>query len=374
MNTKTGLVFANKQDFRLKPTLTACLVAGLFLSASPVFAGQEIIIDTDFLSYIRGNGPAPTYNEGSGSLTDPSGNTVRVLDGVSIGDSVTGGLYLDGIPGFSDGRADNNTVIVSGGSLENGVYGGYVTSTSGPAGADNNTVIINGGSIKGQVIGGNALSQGGSALTSGNTVIVNGGSMGNGEDYFVAGGYAWSTSGSASARNNTVIFNGGSMAETVFGGYANSTSGPSSASGNRVTITGGTLKTIQGGYAYAGVGGVESATDNTVTISGKPNLTSSELWGGNVTRKGGGAKDAFTGNTLNVWNYQGGDVKNVRNFEHYNFVLTGDNRPALNVTDRVWLSEFNGDPSKRSRITGVDVVSTAPDFTGPLVLIHAKNG
>ena len=70
--------------------------------------------------------------------------------------------------------------------------------------------------------------------------------------------------------------------------------------------------------------------------------------------EGGYGSDAFTGNTLNVWNYRGSGVTEVENFQYYNFVLPGSMQPGqvlLPVSGAVTLS--NGAGTVPSTVTGL---------------------
>ncbi len=83
-----------------------------------------------------------------------------------------------------------------------------------------------------------------------------------------------------------------------------------------MSISSGSVNdSIFGGDAY-NFCGATSATGNTVTISGPPTFnTASELVGGEGFGLLGADADFFSGNHLNISNYTGGAVSNVKNFK-----------------------------------------------------------
>ena len=183
---------------------------------------------------------------------------------------------------------------------------------------------------------------------SGNSVTVNGDVPG-----VVCGGF---TDGADLVTNNQVIVNSGTVGDTVFGGYSDwggdaTHNSVTIGSGSKVegSVVGGRASwgnamynsvTINGGEIVNNVvGGTvneDNATYNTVTISGSP------IFGALVSLSGGGGNpflaDTFTGNTLNVWDYSGGAVYYVTNFEFINFRFPHDQTGAvLGVTNEAFL-------------------------------------
>ncbi len=171
-------------------------------------------------------------------------------------------------------------------------------------------------------------------------------------------------------ESNTVILNSGTVDGSVYGGYAVSDGdlGSATAPGNTVTISGGTVDgNVYGGLALS-TGGPATATGNTVNIYGSPALTNSILYGGSTSKLDPGADDAFTGNTLNVWNYTGSAVAGVENFQYYNFVLPTSLK-GLEVTG-VGGFLLNDGSANPSTVTGVSVVGGgAPVQPGDTVIL-----
>ncbi|MDR1125906.1 MAG: hypothetical protein LBM64_07590, partial [Deltaproteobacteria bacterium] len=285
------------------------------------------------------------------SAATASGNTVTISGG-----AVNGNVYSGETLSISgNATASGNTVIISGGAVEEDVYSGEARSESGAATAFGNTVTISGGTVEGDVSGGSVISIFGAATASGNSVIISGDAV-NGSVY---GGSATSSTGNATASGNTVTVSGGTVNTDVIGGFAYSDSGAATASGNTVTVSGGTVNTdVIGGFAYS-ASGAATASGNTVTVSGSPTFsgTNTYLYGGLA---GAGQSDAFTGNTLNVWNYSGSEVDNVLNFEFFNFAFpVTQSGPVLTVTNQASLSETTT-PDRSSTVTAGTLGGAAP--------------
>lgn len=143
---------------------------------------------------------------GNGSVT---GNSVEIT-GTQVRSSVEGGFS-------SKGNANGNIVTITNCEIKEEVYGGD-SGTDGTGTANRNTVVITGGSVNGYVRGG--YSAGSSGVADNNSVTVKGGTFAKS----IFGG--WSKSDDA--INNTVtiksdngivpIFNG-----SIFGGYSEDT-------------------------------------------------------------------------------------------------------------------------------------------------------
>jgi len=318
------------------------------------------------------------FAESDSGAAEAKKNSVTIKTGEVGNDIIGGSARSEGNANTATATATNNNVTISSGKVDGFVYGGTAFSNNRSATATNNTVTFNSGTVNGRVYGGDANGENG-AIARDNTVTINGGTVDGtgavGWDYGdVLGGCATSTTGSATARNNTIIINSGTVKGGVTGGFAyNGTSGTATASHNRVIINGGIVKNVNiyGGYAGwspGGAGFTTNATNNTVTISGKPDLTGSDLYGGYVT----GTGDAFTGNTLNVWNYTGTPVASLQNFEFYNFVLPASWQ-GLEATGKV---NFKGPNNKFSSITGVHFMGggQTPKIGDTITLINAVGG
>ena len=213
--------------------------------------------------------------------------------------TITNGTANNVYGGFSDyGSAEGNKVFVKGGTAQT-VYGG---KTAHDGNVTNNIVEVTGGTVNQSIYGGDAND--GSGKAEGNTVTLTSGTVG-GDIY---GGLA----SSGDATKNTVNINGGDVNNhNVYGAWT--TSG--NATGNTVTIkgNGGTVKEIIGGRSNSG-----KATNNTVNLGdGKSDFTTGitgTISGGSGTTYG---NDYMTGNTLNV--YDNVSASDIRNFAELNF-------------------------------------------------------
>ena len=261
------------------------------------------------------------------TVTISGGKVTEVYGGYSFGTTtrnkvyITGGEVISGgqiYGGYSDGRsADNNSVEISGGTIDGTVYGGYNEQEH----ADSNSVEISGGTINGRVYGGYAEDT--DKHANNNSVEISDGTI-NGRIY---GGY----SSAGSATNNQVIISGGKLSNgsDVHGGYAFSSG---QANNNTVTISGnlifddpnsGTSPSVVGGHSSDG-----EASNNTVNLL--TSVTLYKLAGGEASPHA-----SSTGNTLNVA-AKGNTVKYLNNFQNLNFFLPENiaaNDTMLTVTD-----------------------------------------
>ena len=240
--------------------------------------GNTVTVSGGEMGYVNG---------GDSYDGDATGNTVNISGG-TIEYSVNGG--------WSNGStATDNKVYISGGTMRD-VNGGF----SYKGDATDNKVYISGGEM-GYVNGGDSYD----GDATGNTVTISGGTI----EYSVNGGDNYD----GDATGNNVYISGGTINGTVNGGYSKN----GDVTGNTVTISGGTIKGyVNGGYSENG-----AATGNTVTISGTPTFgTNTVLYGGHSDNSGD-----VSGNTLN-FNSKERTVKQVQNFENYNFCLPGGTR------------------------------------------------
>jgi len=193
----------------------------------------------------------------------------------------------------------------------------------------------------------------------------------------IYGGFAQSSSGPVTANGNSVTILGGTVDGDVVGGVvAPQSAGMSAdASDNRVTIGGNAevrFSEIYGGRCVTSPSnGTIRATHNYVTLTGTPKLNITALYGGDITSSGVSAPnwDAFTGNTLNVWNYHGSAVRSVQNFESFNFVFPAtQSSPVLTVTGEARLNAADG-TGRGSTITASTIGGTAPLPTGTSITL-----
>lgn len=298
------------------------------------------------------------------------------------------GEIAGGYAKFGNAAANYNSLIVSGGTFQSGMYGGYAYSDSGDVVADNNGLLVQGNAeVTGTVAGGYAVSESGDASAKGNSVTISGGIF---QD-FVYGGYAQTASGNAEAGGNSLLVNGnaefhgdiaggfakgdrskvsnndvtvsggtftdiyggvasgkngaeatgnlvtlnGGFAKSVLGGAAYSESGSTTADNNSVTIGGGTVTgEVYGGYALSNSGSAET-NNNKVILSGTADVSEADLYGRN--------SEASGGNNSLVINGWSGTVKSLNNFDQLDVravaggqnLTTGDTISLFTVTNGV---------------------------------------
>ncbi len=273
-------------------------------------AGNSVIISGGTTSAVYGG------RSSSGDAVENrvfiSGGTVSGIYGgySNSGDAVKNCVIISGsstIKGgvrggrSSSGDAVENRVFISGGMITGSVYGGQ---SSGDGDAIKNHVYISSGTIGEHVYGSYS---GGSGKVSENRVYISGSSTIKKEVY---GGYV----SSGKVSENRVYISGGTINEKVYGGDSNG----GDAVENHVFISGSSTikKEVYGGHSYNG-----AVTGNSVFISGTPTFgTNTVLYGGHSDNGGD-----VSGNTLN-FNSKELTVKQVKNFDAYNFCLPGGTR------------------------------------------------
>ena len=258
---------------KYRKTGAALLAAALLCAGGAAQAAEPFYVDseadlsrengwTDYISYW-----APTQDVSGNKVIIGSGGTSPDLDNkwISGGYSPTGEVSgnrvtmesgtVDGLYGGKGGKSvKGNTVEISGKetTVNDGVYGGF--STSHDSDVIENTVIISGGTVNAGWYGVNG---GYSAYKSaiGNSVIISGGTVNANGDKGVYGGY----SVCGDAIGNTVTISGGKVTGSVYGG--------------------------RGGWESWRAG---SASDNTVTLSGTADVSGAQLYGGEISSMGKG--------------------------------------------------------------------------------------
>lgn len=239
-----------------------------------------------------------------------------------------GGTVTKGIIGgqSESGTANNNTVNFANGTAASGIVSGK--SETGTA--NGNTVNFYSGTTNANIVGGQAESE-----ANNNTVNFSGGTVANGiiggqSDSSTANGntvnfYSGTTNtnivggqAKSEANNNTVNVFGGTVAEGVIGGQSDS----GTANDNTINFYGGTVtEGLLGGQSTTG-----AAKDNTVNLYAALLTSEGKLYGGQGTES--------TGNTLNVY-AKGSSVKNLDYFQNMNFYVpagTGAGETLLTVT------------------------------------------
>lgn len=268
--------------------------------------------------------PLPAQAENSGGTWDGSdyiGSTTGsggkvLIDSDMDAEHIYGGLA-------SSGDASNNTVTINGGTVSCSTYDAatvYGGNTRDGDRASNNTVTINGGTVKLNVVGG----QGGDATI--NRVNITDGT--------VSGDVTGGQSASGNSENNTVNISGGTVQGDVYGGRAQ----------------------------FLG-----SATNNTVILSGKPDLSSSTIYGGyNLLML---PTEIVSGNRL-ILRTSNLTVRCIQNFAAYAFVLpatiqSGD--VLLTATDAIDLT--NSGQISSPDFQSIDVTGDTPLSVGDTVTL-----
>lgn len=253
--------------------------------------------------------------------------------------SLAAGSYYEIYGGYNDDdpgqRVYKNQITITDATIAFYAYGGYSENGN----ADENTVSISGSTVNGEVYGGKGYEE-----CSGNTVIVNNSTI-NGE---INGSY----SENGIAKDNKVSISGGSTVNYVYGGYADKGSVNNTVNIQDSTING----EVYGGYSVDG-----NSESNTVNISGSEILA--DVYGGYTENDGaiaekiqnnkvifkngakikgdvyGGydklSKANITNNTLEVVG-KDNEAKSIQNFDKLNFFITKDliaNDTMLKVTD-----------------------------------------
>jgi hypothetical protein len=237
------------------------------------------------------------------------GNSVTVGNGSTVYGEVIGGSvhqdHFHNAAGVVKGNADDNKVVVSDSTVDNG--------------GNNMRVRIRGGVAGSGDVTGNSVSIVGSALSN-----TSESGPGSNNQLYVTGGDA--TNG-GNASGNRVSISGTTLSNTagligIYGGYVNNVAegAGGGASGNGVDIgTGTTTRSaststadniqIVGGYVNNSAAGTEgSASGNTVTVSGGTiggNAAYDRIRGSYVYNTAGNSKGSAANSTVNIF---GGDI------------------------------------------------------------------
>lgn len=289
-------------------------------------------------------------------------NSVTISGNIEVIGESAGGYAK-----FGNASANRNSLIVSGGTFRNGMYGGNAYSDSGDVTANYNRLLADGNTeVTGEVAGGYAISESGNASADSNSLAVSGNAEFQGDiaggfakgdrskvsnnDVTVSGGtftdiYGGVASGKngAEATGNLVTLNGG-FAKSVLGGAAYSESGSTTADNNSVTIGGGTVTgEVYGGYALSNSGSAET-NNNKVILSGTADVSKADLYGSNLNAE-------KTGNNL-VINGWSGAVNSLNNFDQLEVyavaggrnLTAGDTISLFTVTNGITDKSFSQNP------------------------------
>ena len=268
-------------------------------------SGNEVIIDSDVLGVGAVGGYAKSDSDGDACVEK---NSV-IMSGGTVQYIIYGG-WVQSNSGAA--HANYNSVTMSGGTVGNigNIYGGRAQSDSGAAHANYNSVTMSGGTvgdIGANIYGGRAQSNSGVACADYNSVIMSGGTVGNiGVDaYGIYGGQAQSNFNAASANYNSVTMNGGTVNGTILGGSADTKGGAAHANHNSVTISGGTV----GGGIFGGWSDSENgdayASNNSIIVSG--GTVGGDIYGGLTNSYSGGKVYANYASNNRV-TVSGGDI------------------------------------------------------------------
>ena len=294
-------------------------------------------------STIKGSLSGGDSNGGSAS-----GNTVTV-NNTNVGTDTSDGNIYGGKTAGVNKPADTNTVSLTGGKVNGGVFGGYSENGS----AANNKVTVNGTTIRDYIYGGKSkyLSQNDEVYFKNGSVmgIIGGGceeslnnlaelSDGTVEEH-VLGGFATGTDGIA--KGNRVQMTGGTVKGSVIGGYGNGT-----ADNNTVYLGGGTVTGTDIDSAILGVGeikggvyggyGTGSTKNNSVYLYGTADVSNTALIGGTSEATGNLLNIGYMVNgTATPWTGGEQSVKDIKNFENMSFSVVpwSTDESAIRITD-----------------------------------------
>lgn len=354
---------------------------GIISNETNVLYSQTDTDSNDVTVDVAPGGTMPSYVFGGAASffnAQSDGNRVSITRGAIANDVAGGYAFADSTsnptaPLYAE--TVGNTVVFGNGTSARQVYGGWSEANQGTGAAslnsfsDSNKVMLEGAAITANVYGGNSVGRG----------------IGSGQD-------------TLSADDNEVNINADStVGGSVYGGSANNIesgigNAVVTASGNRVNLASGTVvdQSIYGGYAESetyGTGTVSvTANDNTVTISdarvngdvyggyvlGKAqiddrttaratgntlNITGNSTFSANSSIYGGFVEtstqglippdsDVRTGNTLNFSTNAGISIRQVGNFQNYNFWL-----PASTTNNTTMIQTSEGADLTGSTVT-----------------------
>ncbi|WP_106626164.1 autotransporter outer membrane beta-barrel domain-containing protein [Selenomonas massiliensis] len=229
---------------------------------------------------------------------------------------------------------ENNTLKVTGGTINTAAYGGVV---------ENNKLDAHGNPL-----------QTGDATN--NKLLLEGGSIQNGYGADVR-------TQAGNATGNVIDLKGATVSGSLYGGALTNTAASGNATGNTVNILSGSVGDVYGGFAN----GTGKTTGNTVNLG-------TETTAFTATSVGtiyGGNKAEATDNTLNV-NSRNAGAADVKNFENVNFdaahnVSHGDT--MLTLTNGAGTSI---DWSKM-KLKNLDTITASPTSDHILTLLDSAN-
>jgi len=286
-------------------TVDYYVYGGYVNSGTGAATGNKVDIsqtDTEVLTKINGKVYGGYSQSGTaGGTGENDGNKVTISGG-TVGNEVYGGYV-------GSGSAINNSVDISGDSIVSDVYGGVITSFFGSGEASNNKVIISGNNttIKGRVYGAAVY---GPQDVKYNSVKIEGNKESTENNVYVYGGVALNY-GVGIVEGNSVEITGGTVYYVCGGSNSWSSGTTSDVKGNSVTIRGGDSTVIKTNVYGAWSGGNGNVINNTVSLLGANVIGS--VYGGFVAN----GTNATSGNklVLSSTNTVGGTIKNFETIQ-----------------------------------------------------------
>ena len=229
---------------------------------------------------------------------------------------------------------ENNTLKVTGGTINTAAYGGVV---------ENNKLDAHGNPL-----------QTGDATN--NKLLLEGGSIQNGYGADVR-------TQAGNATGNVIDLKGATVGGSLYGGALTNTAASGNATGNTVNILSGSVGDVYGGFAN----GSGKTTGNTVNLG----TETSAFTATSVGTIYGGNKAEATDNTLNV-NSRNAGAADVKNFENVNFDV------AHNVSHGdTMLTLTNGANTSidwsKMKLKNLDTITASPTSDHILTLLDSAN-
>ncbi|WP_289001308.1 hypothetical protein [uncultured Megasphaera sp.] len=307
--------------------------------ANPIVSNNTMTLSNTTINNVMGQiTTAVSFQKSNYNTLTITGGNISYNDYAKLAQEYYYGLNLAAgtIIGYgTDTEASHNTLTVTDATITNlpALAGGDIFGDVSGA-ADDNTVTITGGSVDvGEIYGGYTTS--GEALR--NSVTM-------GEDITATKVYGGFVANEGNANKNTVTINGGTVEGTVVAG----TTPSGDASGNTLNINGGTIGTtdavdedgnsIANGNLIAAAYTKDDAADsNTVNVYGGTLGYMISLYGGytptDITKS--------TNNTLNMYTTNN-TVENLGYFQTLNFYVPGETQANDTVLEVTQTADVHG--------------------------------
>jgi len=171
-------------------------------------------VGNQLLATVSGFNPGTNPDPGFGQIITVSG----VANYNVYGNGAPANGYWAGMDPAELKNPSNNAIIVSSGTVNGMIVGGYGFSDSGPASASDNSVTISGGNINGTVYGGMSYSDAGPATATNNTVTISGNPI-FGQLAGLYGGVAEGAGAGDAFTGNTLNLKTASLTVDALGGF-----------------------------------------------------------------------------------------------------------------------------------------------------------